>query len=231
MKQIRNSGDFREYSSCAFCGGNAGTKDHCPSKVFLDEPFPPNLPVVPACEDCNNSFAIDEEYTASLIACAISGSVDPELVSRQRIARTLSRKESLRNRISASMIKREGALYFAPENERVERIFTKLAQGHALFELGIPVPYLPDVISVFALSSLSAESRDKFEQIPINSFLPEVGSRSLTRVITGEGVSDGGWIIVQPNLYKYSAQQSSSVEVRIVISEYLGCVVEWNHLN
>jgi hypothetical protein len=47
MEQLPNFGDQRTLAYCAFCGGETGTRDHCPSRIFLDQPFPDNLPVVP----------------------------------------------------------------------------------------------------------------------------------------------------------------------------------------
>ena len=41
--------DDRFKDACAYCGNNADTRDHVPSKVLLDEPLPPDLPVVAAC--------------------------------------------------------------------------------------------------------------------------------------------------------------------------------------
>ena len=39
MQQLPCYGDQRTLAFCAFCGGKTGTCDHCPSKVFLDEPY------------------------------------------------------------------------------------------------------------------------------------------------------------------------------------------------
>ncbi len=47
-------GNERCLAFCAFCGGETGTRNHYPSRVFLDEPFPDNLPVVPACSKCRD---------------------------------------------------------------------------------------------------------------------------------------------------------------------------------
>lgn len=44
MKQLLNYGNQRQTFFCAFCGGNTETKDHVPSKVFLDTQYPENLP-------------------------------------------------------------------------------------------------------------------------------------------------------------------------------------------
>ena len=47
---------------CIYCGAESGTREHVPSKVFLDEPYPEDLPVLPACFNCNNGFSDDEAY-------------------------------------------------------------------------------------------------------------------------------------------------------------------------
>ena len=52
---------------CVYCGEEAFTREHCPSKVFLSKPYPSNLPTVPACEKCNNDFSSDELYTKAFI--------------------------------------------------------------------------------------------------------------------------------------------------------------------
>ncbi|MBV7337585.1 hypothetical protein KFU94_57025 [Chloroflexi bacterium TSY] len=70
MKQYRNYGDVRQYSWCAYCGGDTKTREHVPSKVLLDKPYPKNLPIVSACESCNAGFSMDEEYIACWIEVA-----------------------------------------------------------------------------------------------------------------------------------------------------------------
>jgi hypothetical protein len=50
---------------CVYCGRVTETRDHVPSRVLLDEPYPDNLPVVPSREACNtnrkSSTKLDEE--------------------------------------------------------------------------------------------------------------------------------------------------------------------------
>ena len=70
---------------CVFCGGIPDTRDHCPSKVLLDEPFPANLAMISACGECNQSFSKDEQYLACLPECVIRGSTDPELLRRTNV--------------------------------------------------------------------------------------------------------------------------------------------------
>src|SRR5580700_2734927 len=86
MQQLANFGDDGNKGWCIFCGGPEETRDHVPSRVFLDQPYPDNLPVVPACHRCNTSFSADEEYLACLIECAKAGSVEEACSARPRIA-------------------------------------------------------------------------------------------------------------------------------------------------
>jgi len=53
MEQLRNFGDARQMAFCAYCGRGTETRNDVTSKVFLDEPYPTNLSVVPACQSCN----------------------------------------------------------------------------------------------------------------------------------------------------------------------------------
>ena len=78
MDQLRDYADSRLIQDCIYCdGGHQETRDHVPSKAFLDSPFPDNLPVVPSCHACNHGFAVDEEYLSCLIECCLAGSANP----------------------------------------------------------------------------------------------------------------------------------------------------------
>ena len=46
---------------CIYCGSIADTREHVPSKVFLNKPISDDeLPTLPACQKCNNGFSSDE---------------------------------------------------------------------------------------------------------------------------------------------------------------------------
>ena len=96
--------DERLKGRCVFCGGKPNTRDHCPSKVLLDAPLPPNLPVVDACEACNQSFSKDEQYLACFVECVICGSTDPLAVQRENIGRMLRDNPQLATQIQAAMV-------------------------------------------------------------------------------------------------------------------------------
>lgn len=229
MKQIRSFGDERILAFCAFCGGETGTRDHCPSRVFLDEPYPENLPVVPACSACNAGFSEDEEYFACLVSCVMAGSTQPEAILREKTKRILEVKPFLRARIEKTRSELDGVTVFNPEQDRVSAVITKLAQGHALYELHEPCARKPDGINYLPLSLMSAAKRDNFENPELFSIWPEVGSRAMQRLINGTDVTSNGWLDVQPGRYRFQASQGGGVDVRIVIHEYLACHVYWEY--
>ena len=73
MRQLHSFADDRLLAGCVYCSGSTETRDHIPSRVLLDEPYPENLLVIPACGSCNESFSLDEEYVACLVECARTG--------------------------------------------------------------------------------------------------------------------------------------------------------------
>lgn len=227
MDQLPNYGDVRTLAFCAFCCGPTGTKDHCPSKVFLDEPLPANLPVVPACAECNNGFSADEEYLACLIACVDAGSTEPQDLAREKIRRILTSKPALRARIEQSKSMPDGRATFMPDWDRVRNVMLKLAKGHALYELHESCAGEPDRFAVLPLILMDDGQRDSFENPDASSGWPEVGSRAMQRLVIGTDLSPGGWIVVQEGRYRYNASICDGCDVRIVINEYLACHVCW----
>jgi hypothetical protein len=43
MEQLKSYADNRLVNGCVYCGGPEETRDHVPSRVFLDPPYPENL--------------------------------------------------------------------------------------------------------------------------------------------------------------------------------------------
>ncbi len=229
MQQLRSYGDDRTLYFCAFCGGETGTRDHCPSRVFLDEPYPENLPVVPACLVCNQGFSEDEEYLACLVSCVIAGSTEPSSMPREKAKRILNDKPSLRNRIEQGRTTVDGQTIFSPEHQRVSSVVTKLAQGHALYELHESCAHKPSEIWCFPRHLMTEDARESFENPEQSSIWPEVGSRAMQRLIIENDAAYNGWLNVQPGRYRFHTSQGSGVEVRIVIHEYLACYVRWEY--
>lgn len=228
MIQLRTYGDERQLAYCAFCGGETGTRDHCPSRVLLDEPYPDNLPVVPACADCNSRFSADEEYLACLIACVLAGSANSSKISRPKIRHILTDSPALRARLERARVESPDGVIFTPERERVLTVVTKLAQGHALYELHEPCPEPPDGIHIIPFRLMSEHERDAFESPEPPAIWPEVGSRALQRLVVSESRPEAPWLVVQSGLYRFVALPDFRVSIRIVISEYVACHVHWD---
>lgn len=226
MEEMESFGDERQTAACAYCGGPWDTDDHVPSRVLLDEPYPPHLPVVGACQACNSSFSLDEEYVACLIECARVGSAEPSDRQRPKIRRILERRPKITARIAQCRSEHEGQIVFMPEGGRVQAVVKKLAIGHALFELNERRHDEPASIIWKPLPALAPDELGAFEK-PLGihdiGVWPEVGSRAMQRLALGET-----WVTVQEGRYRYRAMASGNAVVRIVMSEYLYCEVVWN---
>lgn len=227
MRQIDPLGDERVLAYCIYCGAEADSRDHVPSRVLLDEPFPDNLPVVPSCSACNNSFSLDEEYCAALLDCVAVGSTEPNSRHRPKVQRMLARQPALSAALDAARsIQPDGAITFAADLDRVRNMIVKLAKGHAAFELHSVFAEEPSSVSIVPLELLDLAGREAFESPPTASMYPEVGSRAMSRMFE-HGVPSPSWLVIQPGRYRFMASPGLPVMVRIVLSEYLACEVVW----
>lgn len=226
MRQFKNFGDERQTDRCVYCGKGTETREHTPPKVLLDEPYPENLPIVQACEICNQGYSLDEEYFACLIECARTGSVDLKIIEREKVRTILLRKPALLDKLQKAITKTsDGQKAFSIEPERFKKVLLKIAQGHVLYEQN--EPKREDEISSFTfgtLEMLSDESREIFEAIPYANKAPEVGSRAMQNILMSGDLMGMPWVEVQENRYRYLIFQEG---VRMVFSEYIWCEILW----
>jgi hypothetical protein len=75
--------------------------------------------------------------------------------------------------------------------------------------------------------ALSADERAEFESAGTGPAWPEVGSRMMTRMVTGQDLRDG-WIVVQDGVYRYAVIQEGGMLVKSVLFEYLATEVHWD---
>jgi hypothetical protein len=242
MQRIEEFVDERQKSWCIHCAQSlAGLKtndDHVPSKSLLAKPRPHHLPVVTICRECNTSFSLDEQYAVTFLSCVLAGSTDPEKQPNASAARALTDSAALRARIEQSRteyrtIGGETRLIWQPDMKRIQRVVLKNARGHAYFEYGEPMLDPPAHIWALPLEAMSGPERQEFEGLHGEGGLtvwPEVGSRMMTRLATGEDMS-GSWVSVQEGIYRYSVQDvgSGGLQVRSVLYEYLATEVQWEH--
>ncbi len=235
MDQIGEFGDERQKSWCIHCGkwieASDTTRDHVPSKSLLLKPYPKNLPVVPVCKPCNEGFSLDEQYLTAFLGCTLTGSTDPEDQRNPRVKRILKTRAKLRTRIERAKseyktIDGETRIEWKPEAERINRVILKNARGHLFYEYGEPMLAEPDHVWSAPLEIFQAKERANFESIASGGLFPEVGSRMMTRMFTGQDLS-GDWVVVQDGAYRYSVTQQGAMLVRSVLFEYLATRVLW----
>ncbi|WP_095448451.1 hypothetical protein [Ochrobactrum quorumnocens] len=236
MKQVEDTADRRNKTWCIHCGSRLeqviANRDHAPSKALLDEPFPANLPLTRVCQPCNSSFAEDEEYTAAFLGAVLSGGTNPDAQVVDRPKATFRSNVALRARIERSKtVERDlfgqETVAWSPEHDRLRRVLIKNARGHAFYELGEPMLGEPSRVWFGPLVVLDETQSEVFENVVWpEGLMPEVGSRLMTRFITGDDL-DEGWIIVQEGVYRYAVLQSGGVIVRLVMREYLAAEIIW----
>lgn len=236
MDIIEEFSDDRNKSWCVHCTGvlvDLETNvDHVPSKSFLQDPRPENLPTVPVCRSCNNGFSKDEAYMVAYLSSALSGTTDPAKQVIPSARRILQKSEPLRTAINRSSsyttIGGDERLVWKPDLERIKRVVVKNARGHAFFEMGEPMMHEPASVRIIPLEYMTAEDRAEFEAVGSHmDVFPEVGSRMMTRVCTGQDLTEDGWVLVQEGVYRYVAMQTSLMTVRTVLYEFLAAEVRW----
>ena len=150
--------DERLKGICTYCGAKPDSRDHVPSRVFLDKPYPENLPVVESCSKCNREFSADEEYLACFLECVVQGTTEPNANFREKVTNTLQSRPSIKERIrEAKTIDEDNNLIWQPEIGRVKNVVLKLAHGHMAYELGIQYTEEPIVLDMLPIPLLSEE--------------------------------------------------------------------------
>ena len=233
MRQIEIWADERllDEAMCIYCHEPASTREHAPSRILLDEPYPENLPVVPACAPCNQKWSSDEAYLACLIDCALNGSTDSDNL-RAKVKRTFERQPALRLKIEGTRQLEGDRTFFAADLPRVENVILKLARCHYAYEFN-DLPDMSPEVQFRPLQDLTQEARASFENVPLPNLWPEVGSRAFIRAAESWDQGVHTWQIVQPGRYRYAVieghalEEGHAPEVRIVFSEYLGAMVTW----
>ena len=165
----------------------------------------------------------------ALVGCVLAGSVDAAAQSDRRVRGALRSAPQLREQMEA-VLRESGTaseLLGRADRERLTTVLVKNARGHLWHEHANRRPDTPTV-RYAALVSLTDEERDMFENPPgLSDALPEVGSRALQRMFSGDCLD--GWTFVQDDRYRFAVDRldDDSVRVRIVIAECLAATVLW----
>lgn len=234
---------FVEYSRkgvhyCIYCGGLADTREHVPSRTFLNKPLPDDLPVLPACQRCNNGFSSDELYTKTYIMCLkeVLDNNNPDCLQIE----SADRKEIKEAKSAVKKVVDTKTLTY---DKRVGRVLQKLAIGHAVFELsegyysvkwnGIPL------YSKYIVRSTVSETEWndlEYAETMNDKMFPEIGSRVFRNLLvmqsplvdseTGERLDLNplmmDWSEIQDGVYRYiSYIDGDKLVVKMIIMDYL----------
>ena len=231
---------------CIYCGEKSDTREHCPSKVFLSKPYPDDLPVLPACFKCNNSFSADEVYTEVYIDALkyLSGnSTSLSDRNKERIHRNTAFTDA---QSDLSHYYRTGEMI---RRDQIYRILTKLSLGHMVYDLteGYSIngcSAIPSDIVYNFVMEMSEYQKDDFDDLVFMSdkIFPIIGSRVFDRIYIVEPVLNSyenddkvgnidintqfvvmDWYDVQDEHYRYVAwyENDDAFHVKIVIHNFL----------
>jgi len=173
MKQYKRYADERQRHYCIYCGINISsksTREHIPSKVLLDKPYPENLPIILSCYKCNNNFSKDEEYIAYWLEI-LNQKINPkDTYIYKKIKRAFSRNKLLKAKIIGTNLFGSNELLSLNENI-MEKVLLKQAKGHALFELNNPCYEKPIRLWWKFANSLTQQEIIKFNKIPYDDII------------------------------------------------------------
>jgi hypothetical protein len=127
---------------------------HVPPKVFLDQPYPENLPVVGACRKCNGGASLHEEYVACLLEVMVCGTTDPAALDRAKIARIIRRKPPLASKFTFSLGE-NGYVLSASDSERLSAVIAKIARALWAYETSETANTLGVTVGYASIESLS----------------------------------------------------------------------------
>jgi hypothetical protein len=230
MIHRKKTSDERFDGMCAYCGDFPDSRDHVPSKVLLDEPFPENLPVVECCIKCNQGLSVDEEYFACAIECLKFSTTDVGKLKREKIKKILTRRPALQARLAESFVIVDGQSAFSIDVAAFENVILKLARGHVSFEASAPVWRRPDQVAYQPVYTMTEEEQEDFFLEPEITLYPEIGSRMFIQMIENRpGITYSAWNEVQKGCYYYLINVSQGeIKVRIFISDILAIECIWH---
>lgn len=227
LLKYNRSGEFR----CVYCMGKADSREHIPSMIFLDNPYPSQLAILPSCVSCNNSFSADEQYLACLIDYVQFIFERMDRVKRNKVEKTIHSRPHFERMLNESTFYKENGVvdYINFDKKKVDRIVYKLAKGHAAYTLSEVFLEEPTILIYKFLPQLSQDEINNFNSPVLIDVMPEIGSRALRNLVMFEGKPIETWKIVQENQYRFLAYiEPGGLRVRFVIGEYFFAEVIWS---
>lgn len=240
-EHLRSRVDFTRKGEhyCVYCGEKSDTREHCPSKVFLSEPYPNDLPVLPACFKCNNGFSADEIYTEIYIDALKYLSGNSDTLSDKNKKHINNNTAFSDAQMDLTNFNKTGVM---PKRDKILRILTKLSICHMVYDLseGYSVDgcrILPLKVEYKMGLEISTNEKEQFENFVYMSdkLCPIIGSRVYDRIFVLEPILNNeignvtipliimDWYNIQDDNYRYVAwfDNDNTFHVRIVLHNFL----------
>lgn len=219
LSQYKNRLVYRRRSKdmiCIYCGENAQTREHCPPKsFFLEHDFPDNLRVLPACEKCNKGFSHDEEIVRDYLNCTYD-----------RFFHKVSERDY-------SPVINEDVEWTEKNRwpvEVAERIFLKVAQGLAIYELSDcfgDYGWIPKVSKFICKHWVSQKEWASLDEPIVLDVFPELGTRASNElfIIQMEANAIAAcvvmWTELKENVFSYVTwMQDDVIRVRMILRDF-----------
>lgn len=219
----------RFVSVCIYCRTNiADSREHLPSRIFLDTPYPEEYSIVPACIKCNRSFSTDEVYVSCFIDKFRNVLSNYRIPLREKTVSSINYDNELAITLNEQIqIKRE-EVFIKYKPEQFSKILIKLAKGHLCQEQDKVFESECKIECNFKFKpDLTDDEIYHFEELPIVDKASECGSDFTHGLFIVEGVGLPTqifilWNEIQDGNYRYLTYfQHDKYVVRIVICETL----------
>lgn len=220
----------RQNSLCVYCGEEATTREHLPSKVFFEHRDQIDFSILPACKKCNNNFSYHEKYLACYIEFLKSKIYNKDYKIRESIKNTLLKDHFIANKIKNQFKQISGMKYeVSQDTESIEIVLMKLAKGHMAYEMNEIFLDEPKHFSYKFLHDMTKKELLAFNRPVVSEIIPEIGSR-LTEylILTEDGKVLYPWRTISEGEYRFmNFTDKKHSGVKFVINEVLFCKVMW----
>lgn len=216
-------------SICIYCRTNvANSREHLPSRIFLDTPYPEGYSIVPACEECNGGFSPGEVYVSSFIDKLRNALSNNRIPLREKTISAINHDKDLARIINEQIQTENEKIIVNYEPELFSKILIKLAKGHLCQAQDKVFESDCSVECNFKLKpDLSKDELYHFEELPLVDKASECGSDFTHSLLIVEGIGLPSqifvpWNEVQDGNYRCLTYfEHDNYVARIVICETL----------
>lgn len=212
----------------------ADSREHIPSKVFLDRPYSIECGIVPSCIKCNNNFSQDELYVSCFVDKLRSVLTNSKIPIREKTIKALEHDKKLYSKIDSEISVVNERITVKPDYVAFNKILIKLSKGHWCHDQDCVLTDGRETICAFKFKPDFNESEmHNFEELPIINIAGDVGSNNTHSLLVVEGngtepIIVVPWTEIQENNYRFlTYYKANEFVVKIVVFEMLYAEVKF----